>query len=342
VTELRLGELEPRVEDDEWGGLAHDVGNVFATPEWISTWWRHFGKGRSLRLTSCRDADGRLLGVLPLYLWKRRPLPVVRFAGHGPGDALGPLCRPEHRPLVAAALQRRAAELRAVLVVAENVPAEEGWSELLRGRVVETEDSPVLAFEGSSWDELLASWSRNLRSQVRSRERRLLADHDASFRLADDPERFDRDLDRLFELHRERWPTGSNFTRAERFQRDFARLALGRGWARLWFLEVAGEACAAWYGFRFANVESYYQAGRVGGWDRYSPGFVLLAHSIREAAQDGAREYRFLRGGEEFKSRFASWDHGLETIVLGRGGLGRTVLAAALRLPRPVLRRLSA
>jgi hypothetical protein len=49
------------------------------------------------------------------------------------------------------------------------------------------------------------------------------------------------------------------------------------------------------------------------------------------------REYRFLRGGDAYKDRFADGDSGLETAVLGRGPLGRPVVAAAGalgRLPR--------
>jgi CelD/BcsL family acetyltransferase involved in cellulose biosynthesis len=340
MSNLLLGDLELRGTDGDWSALALESKNVFATPEWTTTWWRHFGAGRRSLVTSCRAADGALVAVLPLYLWRRTPLRVARFLGHGPGDALGPLCRSADRAEVASALLRRLDELGVRLLAGENLPGEEGWSELLGARVVEREASPVLALDGVSWDELLGSWSRNLRSQVRSRERKLTAEQPAVFRLSVDPQQFERDLDRLFALHRARWPHGSGFSAAEPFHREFASLALDRGWARLWLLEIDGEARAAWYGFRFANVESYYQAGRDPDWDRYRLGFVLLAHSIREAASDGMREYRFLRVDEDFKFRFASHDHGLETIALGRGLLGRAALGTGLRLPRPLLRRL--
>jgi CelD/BcsL family acetyltransferase involved in cellulose biosynthesis len=339
VSGLRLSEAEVDVDNGEWRELALDVGNVFGTPEWIATWWRHFGSGRPLLATECRADDGRLVAVLPLQEWKRSPLRVLRFLGHGPGDALGPICRSEDRPAVAAALQGMLQESNAALCVGENVPADEGWSALLGARVVEEEGSPVLDLNGSSWDALLESWSKNLRSQVRSRERKLAREHDLRFRLADDAELLHRELDLLFALHRARWPDGSGFGRAEAFQREFAALAFARGWCRLWLLEVDGEARAAWYGFRFANTESYYQAGRDAAWDPYHVGFVLLAHTIREAATDGAREYRFLRGGEEFKYRFATRDPKLETIVLARGLRGRAALQLALRAPRSVLRR---
>jgi CelD/BcsL family acetyltransferase involved in cellulose biosynthesis len=341
--ELSLSDLQLGTHDGEWGELAAEAGNIFGTPEWIATWWRHFGAGRQLLLTACRRSDGSLAGVLPLFLWTdRRPVRIVRFLGHGPGDALGPVCREADRPAVAAALRRRLRECEATLMVGENLPGEDGWSRLLGARVVDREASPVLALNGTSWDDLLGSWSRNLRSQVRSRERKLLGAHPVAYRLADDEERFERDLDWLFHLHRSRWPDGSGFSAAEDFHRDFAAKAFAAGWCRLWLLEIDGIPRAAWYGFRFAETEWYYQAGRDPHpvWEPFRLGFVLLAHSIREAAATGARQYRFLRGSEDFKYRFASHDHGLETVVRARNPGVRAAVGVALRLPRPLLRRL--
>ena len=338
---LELSELDLRTDSGEWGALAQNVGNVFATPEWIGTWWRHYGRGRAPLNVACRRTDGALAAVLPLYMWRRRPLRVARFLGHGPGDALGPLCQRDDRPAVASALLSLLAERRVAMLVGENLPREEGWSALFGAHDLSREASPVLSLDGVSWESLLASFSKNLRYRIRSRERKLADGHRVHYRLAEDPERFEEDFERFVQLHRARWPDGSSFTAAEPFHRDFARLAFERGWCRLWLLEVDGEACAAWYGFRFANVESYYQLGRDPGFDAYSVGFLVLAHSIRQAAVDGAREYRFLRGGEDFKYRFATHDHGLETFAVPIGGRGRVAMRAALVLPRPILRRLA-
>jgi CelD/BcsL family acetyltransferase involved in cellulose biosynthesis len=272
-------------------------------------------------------------------LWSCRPLRVVRFLGHGPGDALGPICRSSDRPAVASALLRALEDWGGGVVIGDELPCDEGWSTLLGAKTLRRDASPVLALDGVTWESLLASKSKNLRYRIHSRERRLADQHRLRYRLAVDPERFGRDFDRLVALHRARWPEGSSFTDAESFHREFAAAAFARGWCRLWLLEVDGEARAAWYGFRFANVESYYQAGRDPRWDRYSLGFLALAHSIREAAADGVREYRFLRGGEDFKYRFASHDPGLETIAVGRGSAGRVAVEAVARLPTPLLRR---
>jgi CelD/BcsL family acetyltransferase involved in cellulose biosynthesis len=310
---------------DEWSLLAERCGSLFATPEWLLLWWDHFGAGRELLLSFERDADGRLDAILPFYVWRETPLRIIRAVGHGPGDELGPVGDGAR-----AALVRFASEQRFDLLACEQLPGVGTWSDALAaGVVVARTGSPVLDFEGRSWEALLAGRSRNFRDQVRRRARSLEREHDVRYRLVDGPDGLDPALDTFFRLHRQRFGDGSGFARTETFQREFAAVAADRGWLRLWLLDVDGRAAAAWLGFRFAGAECYYQAGRDAAFDRQSVSFVLLAHTIREALSDGATEYRFLRGDEPYKYRFANADPGLESIVVARGVLGRAALAAA-------------
>jgi CelD/BcsL family acetyltransferase involved in cellulose biosynthesis len=330
-------ELEPVGELDgvgeEWNELAKQTGNVFSTWEWNSIWWRHFGSERTLLATMCRTDNGRLVAVLPLYLWRERPFRVVRFLGHHAGDQLGPICVPRDRRAVSAAIAATLARCEADIFVGEHVPSDEGWSELLDAKILTRNPSPVLHFDFADWEAFLASRSSNFRGTVRGRERRLMRAHEVRYRLTTDPGELQTDLDTLFALHNARWSgERTSFSRCEAFHRDFAACAFERGWLRLWFLEVDGRPRAAWYGFRFRGIESFYQGGRdpAWEWDRYSLGFVVLVHSIREAFEDGISEYRFLRGGEQYKYRFTNSDRGVETIGIARGVASRAALAAAM------------
>ncbi len=334
---------------DEWTMLAERGGNLFSTWEWTTSWWRHFGRGRPLLVTAARRADGSLLAILPLYLSATRPLRIARFIGHGLGDQLGPICDPLHRQAAAHALRSVLAKhpRRCDVFIGDGLRGDEGWGPMLGGAVLRRAGSPVLRIDGASWDEFLDARSANFRQQVRSRERRLARAHELRYRLADDPNRLQTDLDSLFTLHEARWgKRRSDSLRGGRaaFHRDFAARALKRGWLRLWFLELDGRAVAAWYGFRFGGAEWYYQMGRDPAWKRESVGFVLLSHSVREAINDGIREYKLLLGDEPYKSRFADEDPGLETVVVPRSVRGRGALAGArvvLRLPQPIRKRLS-
>jgi CelD/BcsL family acetyltransferase involved in cellulose biosynthesis len=332
-----LASLEPLREP--WTRLAERSRSIFKTWEWASVWWHHQGGGRRLEVAAVRRGNV-LVGIVPMYRWRRRPLDVLRFLGHGPGDELGPVCDAEDRAVVARGLRRALARLDWDVLVGEQLPREQDWGVMLAGRRLTAESSPVLRFGRAGWDGFLRSRSANFREQVGRHPRRLARDRRVRYRLADGSRDLRGELDTLFALHAARWShRPSNFLAHAPFHRAFARVALERGWLRLWFLEVDGEAVAALYGFRFAGTECYYQAGRDPRWNRYRVGFVLLAHAVRQAADDGVAEYRLLRGGEEYKQRFASADPGLETIGLAHSrlaGAALPALAAMRATPGPL------
>lgn len=326
----------------EWRQLAERTGNLFGTWEWASTWWRHFGRDGQLDLKACRRRDGTLAAILPLYVGSVGPLKAMRFVGHGPADQLGPVCAPADRPGAADALARVVSDGpgRWDVFLAERLPAREAWDEQITAKVIRRESSPVLEIGGASWDEFLAQRSANFRSQIGRRERKLVREHGLRFRLTDRPAQLERDMETLFRLHAMRWggaSSGFTGTRAA-FHRAFASTALERGWLRLWFAELDGEPVAAWHGFRFGGAEWYYQAGRDPAWDHSSVGFVLMAHSIREAFADGADEYKLLRGGEEYKSRFSTTEQGVDTLAAGSTMAGRAAIAALAARKRLPLR----
>jgi CelD/BcsL family acetyltransferase involved in cellulose biosynthesis len=331
----------------DWRRLAERSRNVFATWEWAAVWLMHHGAACRTELLACREAGGEPYALLPFCRTRFRALRMLRFVGHGPADQLGPVCASEDRTRAMGALEQALEALpRWDLFLGERLPGDA--SRGLPGVRLQREGNPVLPIGGRSWEELLASHSANFRQQVRRRERKLLREHGLAFRLTDSPGALPRDLDTLMALHRARWSgADTHFSTLEGFHRDFAAVALERGWLRLWIAELDGVPAAAWYGFRFGGVESFYQAGRDPALDRLSVGSVLLNHTIRAAVEDGMSEYRFLRGDEPYKQRFDGEDRGLDTLALARTRLGGAAIAGATAVlrrarGRALLRRLAA
>jgi CelD/BcsL family acetyltransferase involved in cellulose biosynthesis len=327
-TEISYTHSLDDVEPTAWRSLATDAGHVFATPEWLLTWWRHFGKERR-QLIGLARTGGKLVAVVPLCESWAHGVRVLRFVGHGPSDQLGPVSAPLSDPVAASAVRDVIAgiPLQRFILFAERIPGDQRLTELGSARFLYREASPVLR---GSWDDFLRTRGRNFRQQVRRFPRKLAELGTVSYRLASDPERLDQDLDTLFRLHRQRWEgTATSFLRAAKFHRDFAAEAFRRGWLRLWFLEIDGTPVAALLGFRFAGVEAAYQSGRDLALQQQPLGFVLLAHAARTALDDGMREYRLGRGGDPYKNRFATTDPTLETYGLARGGAARILLTAA-------------
>ena len=320
---------------EQWAAVAGSVGNIFATWEWISTWWRHFGRDQELRVAVAWAADGRPAAIVPLYVSARRPLMLLRFLGHGPGDWQGPIHASGDAALAGSATVEALSQMDDWdLLIAEHMRPRQPWASRVGATVARRAAFPILTFKGRSWEELLAQRSRNFRDQARRRERRLARAHDLRYRLSD-AQHLDQDMRLLFALHDARWQdeaSGALAVERQRFHLDFARLALGRGWLRLWVMELDQQPVAVWYGFRYADVEWYYQAGWDPAFASESVGFVLLTHTIRAAMQDGASAYWFLRGGEAYKARFAEEDAGSETLLVPRNVRGRLAAAGATYL----------
>ncbi len=331
-------ELE-RVDDlaavrAEWDGLAEGAGHPFATWEWADAWWRNLAGGRELYTFAARDATGAARAILPMYVAARRPLPVARFFS-GWADLQSPVCLPEDRPLAAAALLEATKRPHGCrVVIAEKLPGDQGWGELLPGVSLRHDDAPRLQIRGRTWEEFMATKKRKFRGNLRRAETKLIDEHGLAYRLADDPERFDEDFATLARLHSARWggaTTGVLEGTGAQVHREFARATLDRGWMRLWFAELDGKPAAAWYGWRFAGVDWHYQSGRDPAFDDLSVGTALLVHTLREAFGDGMEAYNFLAGAEGYKMHFADENPGAQSTIVGSGPVGGAA-ARALKL----------
>ena len=330
----------------EWDALALASRSVFATSEWASVWWECCGGSGTLRVVEARASDGTLAGIVPLVLSRIGPLRVVRFLGHGVGDLLGPIHGPDGCIAGPVLLDRALREISGEwdVFLGERLQRGPSWAQPGMSEL-KVESNMVLPLSRwPSWDEYVAALSRKMRQQLRHDEKALHERHRATFRMTRDPARLDADLDLVFALHRARWSgSKSSFVPGETFYRKFAALALERGWLRLWILEVDGMPVAARYDFEFAGVYHAYNAGRDPAWNKAGVGLVLRAHTMREALQGGAEEYRFLRGEEPYKKRFLTEDTGLVTIAKAGTWLGRLVThVGTLVKDRPQLRKLAA
>jgi CelD/BcsL family acetyltransferase involved in cellulose biosynthesis len=299
-----------------WEELEAASGNPFATYAFADTWWRHLGERRPLRLSALVDSSGSAVALLPLFVAEDGDVPTLRLIGHVEGDLLGPICAPEMRPRATRALAD-ALGPRPVRLIANDVA--EGTAALLGATVTATMASPVTKLPAGGWPAVLADLSANHRAWVRAKERRLARMGRVEVREADSAT-LERDFTTLVRLHNQRWGEQSVVYRGPRleFHADFAEVALRRGWLRLRVLELDGVAVAANYALRYAGDEWFWQSGRDSAYDPASVGAVLTAHCIRASAEDGLRVYRWLRGDEAYKLRWATGDEPVERAVLER------------------------
>ena len=139
----------------------------------------------------------------------------------------------------------------------------------------------------------------------------------------------------------------SNLVRTERrlFLAELAKLLSERGWLALTTF-AAGDKVFAWnYGFQFLSTWFWYQPTFDSDFEKYSPGFCLLAKLIEEAAEKPELQTVDLGlGAEEYKDRFANQSRETLHVTLTssyRRHLGEVVrhYAAATVKLQPVLER---
>jgi CelD/BcsL family acetyltransferase involved in cellulose biosynthesis len=333
----RLGELEA-----DWRSLAEQRGNAFLTPEWYRAWLRSYGGYADPAVVVVRAPAGEIQGIMPLAQDRAGRRRSLRFGGSNLADHLHPVAaRPEEQAVAAVAGTRLGAEISGWrAIVLDNVEVDAGWWRAMMSAApvslaavcFRQTTLPYLELP-TSWEAYLAGRSRNFRSQLGRKLRALEKSHEVSFRRSQAAPELKGDLETFFRLHDARWESrGGSTSASERtrtFHADFSAAALERGWLRLWLMEVDGDTVAAWYGWRLGARYSYYLAGFDPRWSDASVGLLLLAHTVREAIEEGASEYDLLLGEEAYKQRFATATRPVETVVLARSFHPTRMLAGA-------------
>ncbi|PAX08044.1 GNAT family N-acetyltransferase [Sphingomonas lenta] len=293
---------------DEWWDLHRrdPRATPFQSPAWAEAWWTHLGGGERLD-AEVRDASGRLVAALPLFVWNdertRRLVPV----GAGHSDYLDALIDPDADALPAI--------WDTILATADR------WDELLLPDL--RPDSPLLGPVPSGWraaDEphevcpvmplpdappLLAGMSKSKRRKVQHDRNRADALGGVTEELVD-AHGLDEALDALFALHAARWEAAGELgvladPRIQAFHRAAAPALMEAGLLRVGVVRHHGCVVAVLLGFADGRRGYSY----INGVDQSIPGqsFGTLAFRllIEDALGNGARAFHFLRGEEPYK-----------------------------------------
>ena len=305
----------------EWNSVlqASSSNCVFLTHEWLFTWWKHLAEGRGLAILTAR-IDGRLVGILPLAVrdpqYVRMVPRVFEFLGSGVigSDYLDAIVSPEVEDQVMRAfadyLHKRGLLLQLnhlkrggslALRVSERL-------EHARWTVGDTKINvcPFINLSGHSWDSYLGTLSSSQRYNFNRRLRNLVKTSEMHLERVDSASDAQRALDFVMELHHKRWGargTSEAFQTDETvaFHREFVQLAAERGWLRLFILWTNKVPAAALYGLRYGPTFSFYQSGFDPAHGKQSVGLVIMGLAIKSALEEGASEYDFLHGSEEYK-----------------------------------------
>jgi CelD/BcsL family acetyltransferase involved in cellulose biosynthesis len=323
-------------------------------------WWDVFGgEGqRSLRSLAFYERD-RLVGFAPLLVRPHvyRPgIPFRRLEMLGSGENSADETCGDYLGIIA----ERGREKDVAFAMAHALTSDVGgeWDELmlssmngqslvpsllseafqsrgLQADLDEWSSSPYVPLP-KTWDEYLAALKQSKRSQLRKSLRAFesWAGGEPTIVRVRTVDELANGKRVLMELHGERWASEGVFASAkfrafhDQLMPDLLRAgALDLGW-----IEVRGQAVAAFYNFRWNGKLSFYQAGRrLDIPDEVRVGMTMHAYIIRRAIEDGLREYDFLAGASQYKMALALATRPLVRLRVARPSLLETARTASAR-----------
>lgn len=301
----RLFDLAPRWEDLI---AACPDATPFQTQEWVAAWWRAYGGGRRIRVLALSEGSD-LVALYPLFR-TRSPWRALRAVGTGGSDYLHPLVRPGYETAFVATFREYATQVSDVdLLDLHQLREDLSVSRLLAAESGKPHAECCLLDLPRTYDEFLLRLGKSLRQDVRSLTRPVHAGRGARVRSIRDPAEVQGAMDALFGLHTARWrkramPGAFASRRGRDLHREYAVAAAASGRLRVSALEADGAVVAVLYAMRVGTTVFFYQSGISPDAKELCPGTVLVAHTIREAIDEGAEVFDMMRGVEPYKLRW--------------------------------------
>lgn len=340
---------------EEWTELlAHSSSDcIFLTWEWLHTWWKHFAGRRTLHVLIIRNG-GQVIAIAPLaststMLTRVTRVRTLEFLGTGSVGS-------DYLDIIA----RRGSENKVIEVLADYFRSEQcviDLKQLLanhslalklaavlkkehwKSAEIRTNVCPFIDLAGQTWKSFLAGLGPNHRYNFHRRLKNLHRNFDAKFECVAAEDQRSAALRELVDLHNKRMrdrggSDGLQSAELVAFHEELTRLALAKGWLRLFVLTLNGESAAALYGFAYGKKFYFYQSGFDPRYLPYSVGLVTMGLAVEAAIEGGAEEFDLLHGDEKYKSLWAREHRDLGRLELYPPTSGAAMYSKAIGLNR--------
>lgn len=311
---------------DRWNNVlsASKNNEIFLTWEWLSSWWRVFGKGRQQRILLARD-KGKIVAIAPLMRTKYHflhfgNLAKIELIGCPQSDYNNFILVDKETNCLKLFFDRLIGSKDWDCLELREIPESSVSVDVLRrldfeksvGKLQERQISvcPYMSLP-SSIDILVGRFKGDMRRNLRRRMKRLGEKFRVEFKTQDDFDSVEEAMNIFFKLHQKRWRTkGVSGVFAGKALQDFhfnvARLFNEKGWLGLYFLTVNDDPIGAIYSFDYEQKKYEYLTGFDPTYSKYSVGNLLRLHVAEDCIRRGFREYDLMRGDELYKSKWCT------------------------------------
>jgi CelD/BcsL family acetyltransferase involved in cellulose biosynthesis len=329
----------------------------FHRPEWSRAFLTSFGQGSEAVVFAARDAEQRLVAVLPLIrewrwlvprlvgLWKLRgtstldgyPFDLVTASRDGAVD-------------VAEALWKAIADLPGWHVLELPNVVESGAAETLtraasaagfpvhRSRYMRTPHIALAGWDGEDAHRLARS--KNLRHTVKRILNKVGEDGIVLRRV----ETASEGLEQFYALERRSWKghegrTVADSPKIRTFYSEIARAAERFGYLSFYFLDVKGQTIASRMAVTYRGHYGELECVHDEAFAEYAPGHLIIAAILSDCARRGFRAVDLSGHAQEYKERWTGEFHVHSNWYVSRkGALGSLLHLARTRI-KPMLER---
>jgi len=311
---------------DEWNNLLERsaTDTPFSSWQWHHHWWNAYHPGELLIL-SIREDSGDLIGIGSFFVVEdEEGQRGLHFVGcEDVTDYLDVLIDRGQQEAVYAALADKLADMREEFDIIDlcNIPEESPTLSILApalrdcGFQVATEVQdvcPIIELP-QTFDEYIGSLDKRQRKDLQRKLRMAKGQADAlNWYTVGEEHDLDAEIEKFLKLMASSHPEKAAFLEDEQhvtFFKSIVPAAADAGWLQLVFLEVSGEAVAAYVNFDYNNRIMVYNSGlNPDKATALSPGILLLAFTIGHAIEQGREVFDYLRGDEQYKYRMGGQD----------------------------------
>ncbi len=303
---------------DQWNQVLSksEDNNVFLTWEWLSTWWRHFGKERKLTVLLAQEGEN-IVAAAPLMISSYNllgfKLKKMEFLGSEHTDYRNFILTQRRRECMKLFLNYLH-ELDWDFLEFRDIPEIHEPAASLRklfgNRLLENERVSSTCYYiplCSSVNDFSKQIGGDMRRSLRRRMKRLQEMHTVTFERQDDVDSVEQGIKTFVDLHQKKWTSKGregSFGEDPRFADfllDACKLLAEKQWVNLSLMKADDTPISAGLCFEYNKTLYYYHPGYDPAYSKFGIGNLLLLHLIESAIQRGLTMFDFLHGTEPYK-----------------------------------------
>lgn len=309
--------------ENNWKYIFEKCGakNIFTSWEWCSLWWKYYGQNQKLMVLVVKDGE-EIIGIVPLMLsdgnsstlWR----PRIRFIGEDIADYMDFLIPRDNKKVVKVIANFliklnnwEVIDLKRIPETSPNlIPIKECIAELNYPHVFRVSSiSPFIKIE-TRWDDYYKSISKGLKQDIRTALNKFKLLGEINFETFDE-NALKSVLDTFSTLHKKRQSNkiGQSLFETQTNRNFFYDLAFTftrRGWADISALKINDRVISVVFTFKYKGTFFYWIPAFDLEFSKYSPAKVHLQNLLKNCFEQSYKEFDFMRGDEDYKSRWAN------------------------------------